>query len=324
MSQITEQQLLDAFDVTNQLNTSTAELIDAARAGLPGLPDRFDYHNLHDLGAHAALMGFHNNDPAAHGGNILEVLAADRTYYIQKDGDDNNDGLSASSAFASMARARSKLRRLYAPGHSVSLKFGPGIWAVNNNFYMGDIPVCSQFFIEGSGDDTIFDGGGGGVAFFFHCVVGKVVTGKFKLRNVSTGFNFDNFPLKAAINNVSFENVTTALIAANGGSIDFGGNISCSGGFSYFAFVYEHVKITLLPTCVLTLVNVPSFVNFVRVQKNSTFESYPQTQFIGEATGTKCYVLDSSVAKGNGAGANALPGNLPVVALAETGGFYVA
>ena len=271
----------------------------------------------------ATAIDKHENDPEAHNGNILEVLTISRTYYIRKDGNDNNDGLLPSSALASMARAQSKLRRLHAPGQNITLNFGPGVWAVGNSFQVGDIPVCYQLFIEGGGDDTIFDGGGSGVAFFFHCASGKVTIRNLKLRNVSTGFNFDNFPLKAAVTNVSFENVGTGVISGNGGSIDIGGNFSCSGGFSFFAFAYEHTKITLLPACVITLLNKPSFANFARVQKNSTFEFYPQTQFIGEATGTRCYVQDASVAKGNGAGANALPGNLPVVALTETGGFYV-
>src|SRR5690606_17910581 len=57
-----------------------------------------------------------------------EILAADRTYYVDHSGDDSNHGLSPEAPFRTLQKAIDSALNVDAVGHSVTIKLADGVY----------------------------------------------------------------------------------------------------------------------------------------------------------------------------------------------------
>jgi len=71
--------------------------------------------------------------------NSLEVLTADRTYYVRTDGSDSNDGLTNNSggAFLTASKVESVINGINKAGYNIYVYFGSGTWNEDVNIPAG-------------------------------------------------------------------------------------------------------------------------------------------------------------------------------------------
>lgn len=295
--------------------------------GHKDLLKRFEHHDREDLTAHAALFDRHNSDANAHGGNILEVLTADRTYYVRKDGNDNNDGLSAATAFATVTKMMQVLSKLDGAGYNVVINLGPGTWTevvLNAAFYFnrGNTRGIPVVYLNGAGmDQTIIDTGGpfgivadgGGVT---------VVADGFKLVNATYGL-FGTTGGAINFNNIDFGTTSQTHIVAQ----DMG-RIACSGGAYKISGSSPYGHILARQNSWLGLYNIDVEIaegltasNFLNVNRQSGALAALMRFSGGTMTGGRCSVGDSSVVDTYGAGENYFPCTGGVT-VSNFGGYY--
>jgi hypothetical protein len=116
-----------------------------------------------------------------------EVLPADRTYYVRKDGSDSNTGLANTSAgaFLTAAKANSVVTTLDKNGHNITVQFSTGTWSESTtiNVGIGDGQVYwkgSLVLLQSVSSATVAAGSGGtaGTVTKAGSFTGKTYTGK--------------------------------------------------------------------------------------------------------------------------------------------------
>ena len=265
---------------------------------------------------------------------IREKLVRPRSYYVSTSGDDDNDGLTQSTPFATIQKGVDVVQNLDLGGFEVTIQLMTGTYALNN------VPIVMPSIVgEGSlviqGDTTtpsnvIIDGD---QADLFNWVGGT--RGYYKFRgiqfeipnaNSSADAVFEIFTdlVRIELEDVIFGNMnaTAICLRIEGGDVRFTGDAEITGSCAYFMLMRNSSR-SNLSSMTLTLTGTPNWVAaFARLEAGATlFASNSTLTVAGAATGKRYEVESNGVIWGTAANTTLLPGN--AAGTTATGGQYV-
>lgn len=251
-----------------------------------------------------------------------EILQANRTYYVRKDGDDGNNGLGDNSvgAFLTIQHAIDICHTLDLNGFTVTIQVRTGTYApvavsspfVGGLVYLqGDTVTPSNTLISGSAD----------------CIAvsnqSTLYVAGFKLMSSANSgliasaqgiINIFWIMEYGPCGFVHLYSVTEGLIN------DVGPDYKISGGASshYDAEDAGVIKFAVQNITLTGYFNFPA--GFANSGRGGLIDAFGQT-YIGSGTGPRYVVAGNSVIFTNGGGANYFPGNS--AGTASTGGQYL-
>jgi hypothetical protein len=247
-------------------------------------------------------------------GASREVLAADRTYYVRTDGDDDNDGLSNTSggAFLTLQQALDVCATIDFNGFTVTIKLAGGTYTAG-----ATIPVCvgqaaaSNLIIDGNASSpgdvivsttsaSVISAAGAGARVRVQNMELRTATAGYCLSATNGGY--------IEWSNIRFGACAQAhILATNSGGCRCAGNYAIVGNAqNHFVVQNGFIECNGL-ACTLT--GTPVFqYGFVSSSTNGIVRSFGMT-WTGSATGARYGVTTGGGIQTFGAGANYFPGN---------------
>lgn len=251
---------------------------------------------------------------------VRDTLAADRTYYVRTDGNDNNDGLTNSSGGAKLTiqAALDAVAQIDFNGYVVTVQIASGTYTEDvvvpatvgqadetKLVIRGDTTTPSNVVLNGylsvyAGAFCSFEG--------VKLTTGGLYASSGGYLNVSGKIEFGacgNYHMSALANGV----------------INFtGSNYTISGNAPYHCYCYAGGKLIQGAGGTVTLTGTPAFSgSFLLMDELSLAEIYTVT-YSGSATGKRYEATLNSVINTYGGGATYLPGN--AAGSTATGGQY--
>ncbi len=255
-----------------------------------------------DIAAHNANANAH---AALFGVKIRRRLAADTNYYVQKDGNDSNDGLSASTAFLTMNRMIEELRRIDGCGFGVSINLGAGNWGAVR-FYQ-NILIGTMFL-------NII-GAGKGVTVLGDAQYGLDLRGPYQFEVSNLTIQNCSFGMHISHGAVVYVRAIELITSGNGlqithkGVLGLQGDIAVSGQYTCLANVISNGELDTASGSI-TFVDNPDFSYGVFVVRNGYVSLYNQTVITGNATGRKYVMSGGAILQTWGRGETILPGTV--------------
>lgn len=244
-------------------------------------------------------------------GGPREMLSANRTYYVRKDGSDSNDGLtnSAGGAFLTIAKAMTVAAALDLGGNAVTVQVGAGTYAEavtlapligGTGTLIGDTTTPSNVVISATSAHAV-QATNGNRAW--------TVRG-FKLTTTTAGYGLHiNNGSAITYNNLDFGAASGGQITVlNVSSAICTGNYSISGGAPWHWFGDSNSTISS-DADTITLSGTPAFSTAFAFANGSAMLKLDANTFSGSATGKRYQVQNGAVIFVNGAGTSYLPGN---------------
>lgn len=261
--------------------------------------------------------------PAGGLGGGLETLTADRTYYVNSaTGNDNNNGLTAGTAFATIQKAIDVAIGLILNGYTITVLVADGTY--NERLVLKQYIGFGKIIIRGNNAtpaSCIINSNfpaSGLVALILGSAVGNTyeIEG-FTLTHTSTG------TLRGILNNAqgSFTNLKNIVFSSGLFSHigSYGGGVYVIGSYSITAGANRHIECSGAGAKVqaftggttITLTGTPNF-SFCFIQSNfHAFCYFDQASviFSGAATGVRYRANDYGIISVEDANANYFPGN---------------
>ena len=254
---------------------------------------------------------------------VRTELAATRTYYVLKTGNDANTGLAndAAHAFLTVQHAVDVARTLDQFGYAVIIQVGDGTYAeqitvnpvqvgIGNFTIQGNAGIPGNVIINSVGDAvTVY---GPSYLLIKDCRIQSTTSGIHARRGALVDFQ-----------NVEFNTCTTYHIQSREYS-----RIRASGNYGIIGDSGRHIQATnggmFLVDSVLTitLTGLRAFTIFAFAGNLSlTLVDSTQATIVGAATGQRYYAAYNAVIQTYGGGANFFPGN--AAGATVNGGIYV-
>ncbi|MDR1656119.1 MAG: hypothetical protein LBT47_01000 [Deltaproteobacteria bacterium] len=262
----------------------------------------------------------------------LKILPATRVYYIRKTGSDANDGLTAATAYLTLAKAFDQLHAVDFIGQHLIFDIGAGNWTNEMSYeggWLATILLSSDIkgpvTIRGAGNTTIIDG-----------------------QSVRNGISLVNVPYHVTIQGLKFLNCLISISSNHslswldgvltfvGNNLNSGGAISCvnnsymSAGASCIITLsgdfYWSLSATFNSTLALSAALVFSSPTHgyaaVHAAVYGCLYLNPGTSTVtGSATGTRYHVYAKGLINTGGRGENLFPGT--VAGNVATDGLYI-
>ncbi len=237
-----------------------------------------------------------------------EMLLADRMYYVSPNGDDDNEGRSAGTPFATVQRAIDVAASLDVSTHNVVIQLAAGTYE--------EAVVCRSFIgmghIEIRGDLTT--PGNVVISSATDCVSYDGVVGTYLVRGVrltsatrygliaNRGFGVLRF------GDIEFGACSLAhILVTRNALVEAVGNYAISGPAANHVYGYL-CGIFLCEGRTVTIVGAPSFTAFARAAQLAQLR-FSSTTFSGAATGLRFDVSRNASIDVGGASTLYLPGN---------------
>ena len=255
---------------------------------------------------------------------IRRRLLADTTFYVRTDGDDGNNGLTTSAAFATIARALNELKRIDAAGFSVTIRIGEGTW--NEQISVSAKYACNYgaLNIYGAGASTIINyPAGHGVTF---SGLGNINVGGFTVV-ANHGLTVWGCAANIAIRQPVVFNCPNPCIQSNhnGACINIATTVTLiDNDIFYCVLAAEHGGEIYVGTSSFIFAQGATFISygvFAIADKNSLIVFGSGNTFEGEFNCQKYLVNGNSLIHTAGGGANYLPGTS--AGTVTNGGLYV-
>lgn len=253
----------------------------------------------------------------------LDILTADRTYYVRTDGSDNNTGRlnTPSGAFLTIQKAVDVVSGLHLSSYQVTIQVGNGTYtgAVNLSNYVGTGPVTILGDATTPANVVISTTSN-------NCFTASSVHRTWSIRGVTMQTTTSGTCLSVSTGSVvQFDSVTFGASAGYHVYVDRGSIATVAGNYNVTGGAVAHWIASVqgqiyTSTRTVTITGTPAFTWWLSLTEGSVLYMYSNT-FSGSATGTRYTVTTNSVAQTNGAGTTALPGN--VAGSTATGGQYV-
>ncbi|MGB3718553.1 MAG: DUF2793 domain-containing protein [Hyphomicrobiaceae bacterium] len=239
-----------------------------------------------------------------------EILAADRTYYVDPSGDDSNHGLSPEAPFRTLQKAIDSALNVDAVGHSVTIKLADGVYTsggwVNRPMFDG-----SQLNIIGNPDNpgNVEISVTGANAFLVDAAGAKV-----RIEGVKISGDVGIWARYGAVVFLTGKNAFGAcpfrhIGADNGAFVEMlGGQISIDGAAPHhlYADAGGHIFYALGS---VEISGTPTFsFGFAYAQTTGLITSYG-INWSGSASGPRYQATLNGVINVNGAGATYFPGD---------------
>lgn len=251
-----------------------------------------------------------------------EVLGADRTYYVSQTGSDANNGLSAGTPFATIAKAVSTITdTIDIAGRTVTIQLADGSY--------GSGPVFAKAWsgggavvIRGNATTPANVVVGGTYGLLVQAPLPGVLTIQDMKISVSASGIYHQSTGTIKFANINFGACGSFHISteAPGAKVEAVGNYTISGG-AQIHWLANGQGMIVVAGRTITLTGTPAFSSmFAYATRLSQIQGYANT-FIGGATGTRYYADGNSLIFSNGGGASAYPGNS--AGATTTGGQYV-
>ena len=257
--------------------------------------------------------------------DIRELLTANRTYYVRKDGSDSNTGLidDAAGAFLTIQKAIDVVL-------SIDFSIYDVVMQVDDGTYSENLSIESAFVGSGSvtlqGDtvtpgDVIISGNSGSVLSGSNGAVAHIQG--FKITTTGSNGIFSTSNSLITFSELEFGTVGSSgahIRAANGGLATASGDYSITGNAA------NHIRcgdgsILRTQSRTITLSGTPNFSqSFAKSDSVGVLYATGAT-YIGSATGKRYDVFLNAIINTAGGGANFFPGN--VAGTFATGGQYV-
>lgn len=263
----------------------------------------------------ATVADLHGFSPAS-----IDVILADRTYYVSPTGSDGNNGLSAATAFLTVQAAVDAVAVLDIGNHNVTIQLADGT-------YSGPVTVNGPW--TGSGDVTIQGNAGTpanvilstGALTSVNCKNG----GRIAIKNLKIATTTGPYCLYAFMGGaIDYANIVFGACAQAHILAEDGGRITCSGSYSITAGAPQHWRISggsiRCQSHGITLTGTPAFPQGFAFGRNVGFMIVNGNVFTGAATGPRYDVALNATIQTAGGGANYLPGN--AAGIAATGWQY--
>lgn len=262
-------------------------------------------------------------------------LFADTTFYVNAaTGNDNNDGLSAGSAFATISAVAARIHDRYdLNGFRATVQVADGTYTAGAQLYgsfVGASEARSITFV-------------GNTATPANCIINSGAKAAFQASDGCSfkvrGFTFGKASAGSGVNQGALSSTNggrvifdlcrfaasaDSHIYADNGTVYIDGNYTIAGGAAHHVQVRNGGQLRSNeggsgPT--VTLSGTPAFsVAFALVRSCAVFPAFPIV-FSGAATGSRYLVGENAVINTTGGGPNFLPGN--AVGSAVNGGQYV-
>ena len=262
-------------------------------------------------------------------------LSQDESFYISPTGNDANNGLTPTAAFATGQAAWNQALTLDLNNHNLILQFADGTY--HETLLCAGAPLgigaASGIVIQGNmaqPQNVIFAPGPNSSAI---TVANGAVVSIQGVSVTATGTPATYQNMGAGIfaaqgggvnfNNVNFLHCDWAHIVAGGsGEVSSNGNpytIAAGGGSHILSFLGGYIAI---PNSAVSLTGTPAFTSgFANAGSKGLIAAYGNA-FAGAATGARYYVGTGGLIMTNGAGPNYFPGNAAGTADATTYGIY--
>ena len=262
---------------------------------------------------------------AATGGR--ELLTADRDYYIDPAGDDNNTGLTVGDPFLTIQK-----------GVDVASSLDFGIYSVNinlaNGTYSLSSPVSFKNIVGGGRLNIIGDAVTPGNVVIQNSTPGSL----FGLSQISATVRFDGMRLviPGAVPGTNSIVAIGKKVTVQYRNIDFadssvhivndGADVTAIGNYEISATAERHIWVLRngrmnTDFVTVTLTGTPFWSSvFCRVEAVSSYTAGAMT-FTGSATGKRFEIEQNGVVSNTGGGATYFPGN--VAGTTATGGQYL-
>lgn len=258
---------------------------------------------------------------------VKTTLFASTTYYVSTTGNDDNNGLSASTAFLTVQKAINTALSVNANGFDVAIFIANGTYTGRCIIGAGLIGGGTLYIIgnTSSPGSVILQTTGSTEGSVLICVNGKCVIGGIRFQSTSSSFNrgFDavqggvilvSYPIE--IGQISNNKITSG----EGSYVYIGASVSVSGNAAFFAIAYDRGGIRFAPGITITFTGTPNFsAATVGSFENSVI--YSQATFSGAATGTRYAVNANASIQTYGSGVNYFPGN--VAGYTSNNGIYL-
>lgn len=259
-------------------------------------------------------------------GGSVEVLTANRTYFVRTDGSNSNTGRSnsAARAFLTIPKAISTVYNLDLNGFTVTIQVEDG--AYTNAIVISGPWIGSGTVVLQRNPDTLGTVLVGAVG---HNAV-QITNSAYVTINGLKFFSANSFAQIGVFNggdvsasNVEFSGTTGQHItAAAGGRVHLTGNYTISGGGESHWHAHDGGYIELLNSALVTLTGTPAFSSyFAGAAYDGIIQVGAGVAFSGSATGPKFLVHNLGKINTNGVGLSALPGSAPGFT-ADTWGLY--
>lgn len=259
----------------------------------------------------------------ARGAFPREKLTANRQYWVwPAGGNDNNNGLSGGTAFATLQYAIDVIwKTLDTNGYTVTIQ----LFAASNTTYgvaSGPVP--------GGGSVTINGNSGNPASIVLTRTGGNLITAQYGAFITVTGIEMRTsgsgncltarFGGQIFVNSVHFGACAAAHAeTSSGGNILFGSAYTISGGaVSHLHASYD--SSIIISGTTITLTGTPAFSAYFAGIGGEGFIQAIGTTYIGSATGVKAFVHYNGSLRTDTNNRNALPGDLPMVIM--KGGVY--
>jgi hypothetical protein len=260
-----------------------------------------------------------------------EVLAADRTYYVRSDGDDDNDGLSNSSggAFATIQKAIDALYTVDWNGFDATIKIAGSSATFTENLVFSGMPAGAGTILV-DGDTTTPSNyivtSSSGNTFTLEKGAQVSVQG-FELRSAaSRGFDVLTGADLILSGNMAFGAISNRAInvTGSGATITISSGFTVSGNCADFININGGASLLWVGTLTVTLSGAPAWSGrFIKVSLGSTATVVASgITFSGSATGKRYEVDKVGALETFGGGATFFPGDSAGTADAATFGYY--
>ena len=282
--------------------------------------------------SNASLGGFSSSSSytASLSVNVRELMTSDRTYYVSPSGDNNNDGLTNSSAFLTIQKAIDAVASkdwggVYIP----TIQLMDGNYSLSSGLVLKSVVEADRVIIQGNNVDpsqVVIEVTNGGEYAFKAININSI----YEIKNLKVTLNQASnasLPTGAIITNNSFVETNQIIVEGlevlsnpvqwfrsenngiffvpNGGNIEFLPFLS--GTPSQYAGFVSASAILRLQGVNFTLTNTPNFSVFIIISRVSSGYVNGFTT-VGSATGIKFEVSNVSNLFTGGNSAN-LPGN---------------
>lgn len=261
--------------------------------------------------------------------DIALRLRSDTTFYVRKDGNDNNDGLTAATAYLSLDKLNTTLASLQGSLIALTIDIGAGTWTATGTgseiekgcVFLRNLGGFSSVVVRGAGSSkTIIDGQSANFGIIAHNPGTNCYISNLTVQNCICGFYA--FNANMVVSNVRIGACTMfGLDAVHCGTLtvvdtcEFFGdcNAACrTANFSSIRWTGDKVIFT----------GTPTFTNTVHLYVYSNFSINPTTIIEGAANGRRWLVSQFSHIVTHGRGINLIPGSSAGVTETATGGLY--
>lgn len=241
---------------------------------------------------------------------VREILTEDRNYYVAKNGNDNNSGLSSDAAFLTIQAGITAIYELDFNGFSATLNVGVGTFtesiAMLAPFYGAG---RGAFKIVGTGNTTLLNNDNSDT---ITTAFASIELQDFKLESTFTGLTAQ---LKS---DVSLTGVEFGVCGGHHMDIREYAQVTVdeepytiSGGAQGHIRIVERAGGSFVAKdCAITVTGTPAFNMFIEVTNHGFAKFQDGVTFSGAATGQRYNVEANSAIVTEGGGATFFPGNV--------------